>query len=79
MASKLADAAYEWLKKYAGSDGVSSDDLWLGMQSRYPELTEVSDKRKTPRTTLMRDLRKDRLERFVVGNRRVKLRKSEVD
>lgn len=73
MASKMADAAYEWLKKHGGRDGVSTDDLWSGMQETYPELTAISETRKTPRTTLMRDLRKDRNNRFVVGNRRVKL------
>ena len=73
MASRMADAAYTWMKNHAQKDGVSTDDLWKGMQQSYPELTAVSEHRKTPRTTLMRDLRKDGGQRFVVQNRRVRL------
>ena len=73
MASRMADAAYTWMKKHAQKDGVSTDELWKGMQQSYPELTAVSERRKTPRTTLMRDLRKDRDQRFVVQSRRVRL------
>jgi hypothetical protein len=50
---------------------ISSEDLWGALQKSNPELTAVSESRKTPRTTMMRDLRKD--GRFVVGNRRVSL------
>lgn len=74
MASKMANAAYEWLKKHGGKEGVSTEELWRGMQEAYPDVTAISERRKTPRTTLMRDLRKDGDQRFVVGNRRVKLR-----
>lgn len=73
MASKMADAAYEWLKRHGGKEGASTDELWRGMQAAYPDLAAVSEKRKTPRTTLMRDLRKDRSKRFIVQNRRVRL------
>jgi hypothetical protein len=73
MASRMADAAFDWMKKHGQKDGISTDDLWKGMQKAYPELTAVSEHRKTPRTTLMRDLRKDRNQRFIVQNRRVRL------
>lgn len=71
--SKYADAAFAWIKKNAPGGEVSTEELWTGLQSAHPELTEVREDRKTPRTTLMRDLRKDRLARFIVGGRRVKL------
>lgn len=48
---------------------VSTDELWAGLSKAHPELTTPSPTRKTPRTTCMRDLRKD--DRFQVGNRRV--------
>jgi hypothetical protein len=72
--SRLADAAFDWLRQHGNPSGVSSDDLWAGMEAAYPELTAVTPTRRTPRTTLMRDLRKDRAQRFVVGGRRVSLR-----
>ena len=72
--SKLSDAAYELLQKHSGKDGISSDELWIEMKERYPDLCAIRPDRKTPRTTLMRDLRKDKKERFVVANRRVKLK-----
>lgn len=75
VASKFANAAYHWLKNN-GQNEVSTDELWRGIQSAYPELTRVSDQRKTPRTTLMRDLRKDKEQRFILGKRRVALRSS---
>ena len=68
--SKFADAAYKWMHARNEND-VSSDDLWAGLREAVPDLTETSERRKTPRTTCMRDLRKD--ERFTVGNRRVSL------
>jgi transcriptional regulator of acetoin/glycerol metabolism len=68
--SKFSDATYAWMKRSKTRD-ISSDDLWAALQKSNPELTAVSEKRKTPRTTMMRDLRKD--QRFVVGNRRVSL------
>lgn len=71
--SRLSDAAYDWLARYAPADAVSSDELWAGLRREFPELTAVSERRKTPRTTLMRDLRIDKKRRFEVGNRRVAL------
>lgn len=70
--SKFAEAAEAWLKKHGHGRTVSSDDLWNGLCKENPELTAVSEKRKTPRTTCMRDLRKD--PAFSVGDRKVSLR-----
>lgn len=69
----MADAAFNWLNEHGGSGGVSTDELWRGMRAAYPELTAVSERRKTPRNTLMRDLRMDRKERFIVAEKRVRL------
>ena len=71
--SRLSDAAYDWLKRHAPAGAISSDELWSGLARDHPELTAVSQVRKTPRTTLMRDLRVDKMRRFVVGGRRVSL------
>jgi len=70
--SKFADAAERWLKKHARGKTVSSDELWNGLVQSDPELCATSENRKTPRTTCMRDLRKD--ERFELGERKVRLR-----
>lgn len=70
--SKFADAAESWMKRHAPNGGVSTDELWNGLSLEAPELTTPSPKRKTPRTTCMRDLRKD--GRFEVGERKVRLR-----
>ena len=71
--SKLADAAYSWLLENAGDRAVPSADLWKGLQKAFPALTTASEHRKTPRTTLMRDLRVDKAKRFIVESRTVKL------
>jgi hypothetical protein len=63
--SKLSDAAYEWLKKTSAGRPVSTKQLWEGLREEYPELTVVTESRKTPRTTLMRDIRLDRRKRFI--------------
>jgi hypothetical protein len=70
--SKFGDATYSWMT-HSGTQEVSSNDLWAALEHSHPELTTVSEKRKTPRTTMMRDLRADR--RFVVSNRRITLAK----
>jgi hypothetical protein len=70
--SKFSDAAYAWMQKHKKRE-VTTDDLWTGLSQSNPELTTPSEHRKTPRTTCMRDLRKD--ERFQVGDRRVSLTK----
>ena len=66
--SKFGNAAFVWMKNNRKHD-ISTDELWEGLQRNNPELTTPSEKRKTPRTTCMRDLRKD--SRFRVGSRRV--------
>jgi len=71
--SRLSDAAYEWMRANSPTASVSSEELWRGVSARYPQLTEITPTRKTPRTTLMRDLRKDVKRRFVVGGRKVGL------
>lgn len=71
--SKFADAAEKWMKKNALGKTVSSDELWNGLCESDAALCAVSETRKTPRTTCMRDLRKD--DRFEVGERKVSLRR----
>jgi hypothetical protein len=69
--SKMSEAAFAWMEKYHHRD-VSSDELWRGLQAERPDLATKTPARKTPRTTCMRDLRKD--TRFVVAGGRVMLR-----
>lgn len=71
--SRYADAAYEWLKKNSPDKPVSTDALWHGMRETYPDLTAVLSTRKTPRTTLMRDIRVDKQKRFIISLRTVRL------
>ena len=70
--SRFAAAAEEWLKQHARNRTVSTDELWSGLEKSNPELTTPEATRKTPRTTCMRDLRKDAA--FEIGDRKVKLR-----
>ncbi len=70
--SKFADAAETWMKKHARGKTISSDELWIGLSQADPVLCAASENRKTPRTTCMRDLRKD--DRFEVGDRKIRLR-----
>jgi hypothetical protein len=56
--SKFSDAAFALMKRRAVTS-ISSDDLWRGLRESEPELTAVTPTRKTPRTTAMRDIRKD--------------------
>lgn len=71
--SRYADAAYAWLKENAPDRDVTSNELWHGLNQARPDLTTPGEHRKTPRTTLMRDLRKDPANRFVVGERKVRI------
>ena len=68
--TKFGSAALEWMQRAKKAD-VSTDELWKGLSETRPDLTAVAERRKTPRTTCMRDLRKD--DHFEVGGRRVKL------
>lgn len=68
--TKFSNAAYAWMQSHKKRE-VSSDELWGGLKESSPELTTPSERRKTPRTTCMRDLRKD--PRFRMGNRKVAL------
>jgi len=71
--SRLSDAAFEWLQRNAPS-GTTTGALWNGLQCDYPELTEPSEARKTPRNSLMRDMRYDATERFEVAKGLVRIR-----
>lgn len=62
--SKFGDAAFSWMRANRLST-VTSSELWAGLEATLPELTSKSATRKTPRSTCMRDLRKD--SRFKVG------------
>lgn len=70
--SRFAEAAEKWLRKNAAGKTVSTDDLWNGLCRDNPELTIPAENRKTPRTTCMRDLRKDAA--FNIGERKVSLK-----
>ena len=72
--SRLSDAAFEYMRRHHDGQEITTDELWRGMKSAFPELTAVTGQRKTPRNTLMRDIRLDRLHRFEVENRRVRLK-----
>jgi hypothetical protein len=69
--TKFSNAVYAWMQKNKKHD-VTTNELWDGLSKSNPDLTTPSEQRKTPRTTCMRDLRKD--ERFKVGDRRVALK-----
>jgi len=71
--SRLSDAAFDWLQRNAPS-GTTTGTLWEGLRRDYPELAEPSEARKTPRHTLMRDLRYDATQRFEIGNGLVRIR-----
>ncbi len=70
--TKFSKAAFEWMQRHKKVE-VASDELWAGLCATYPELTTVTEHRKTPRTTCMRDLRKD--ARFIIRERRIRLLK----
>jgi len=68
--TRFSRATYEWMRRHDKQE-VSSNELWAGLTESNPELTIATAARKTPRTTCMRDLRKD--PRFDVGDRRIRL------
>jgi hypothetical protein len=69
--SKLSDAAFAWMQRNQRLT-VSSDELWNALRATRPDLTDTTPTRKTPRTTCMRDLRKD--SRFAVGKGQINLK-----
>ena len=73
--SRFADAAYEWLMKNAPLEGTTTKLLWEGLHVTVPELTAVSERRKTPYNTLIRDMRLDRFDRFHIYRGWIKLRR----
>jgi hypothetical protein len=70
--SKFSDAAFAIMHRRREAS-ISSADLWKAMREAEPELTATTPTRKTPRTTAMRDIRKD--ARFVVQGGRIELAK----
>jgi hypothetical protein len=68
--SKFGDAVFVWMTR-ANKRAATSKEIWDELGRSRPELVVVSGTRKTPRTTMMRDLRKD--SRFVVGGGTVAL------
>ncbi len=71
--ARFAEAAEAWLKRHSPGKPVTTDELWRGLCAEHPQLTTPTENRKTPRTTCMRDLRKDGA--FEIGNRKVGLRR----
>jgi hypothetical protein len=71
--SRFSDAAFTWMRSQRRSVATSAD-LWQGLEVDRPDLATKTETRKTPRATLMRDLRKD--PRFVVGGGKIALRES---
>jgi hypothetical protein len=57
--SRFAAAAAEWFRVAAPGNTVSTAALWASLRERHPDLTTPTERRKTPRATCMRDLRKD--------------------
>jgi len=70
--SRFAAAAEEWLRKNAAGKVLSTREFWEGLCAAYPELTTPSERRKTPKATCMRDLRKD--PAFQLGAGKISLR-----
>jgi len=69
----MADAAFRWLSKNAPRGTVSRKALWEGLCRDHPELTTPSPTRKTPRATLMRDIRQDKQRRFIADRDGIRL------
>ena len=72
--AKFASAAEEWLRAHAANHPVTTQEFWDGLCRERPDLTTPSERRKTPRATCMRDVRKDAA--FEVGNGHIALRKT---
>jgi hypothetical protein len=71
--SRFADAAFSWLQEHALERKVTTRELWDGLCLADPELTAASEKRKTPYSTFLRDIRLDSKHRFIVGGGFVEL------
>lgn len=76
LGMRLADIAYDWLISNHPSNSVEASVLWSAMQKIDPIRTSVSETRKTPRTTFMRDLRMDKRQRFVVSRGKISIRQA---
>ncbi len=62
--TRFGEAVYAWMKREK-KRSATSDEVWAALAEIDPALTTKSETRKTPRTTMMRDLRKD--TRFTVS------------
>lgn len=69
--SRYSDAVFELLRDKHVRE-VSSKDLWHLLSAARPDLTAATANRKTPRATVMRDLRKD--ARFTVARGNIAIR-----
>ena len=70
--SRFIEPAKAWLSKHAGGKPMSTKAFWEGFCRDHPELTEATEKRKTPKATCMRDLRYN--DAFEVGGGRISLK-----
>jgi len=71
--SPYAAAAEGWMREHATpGEPIPTKRLWSGLCSINPDITAPNERRKTPRNTCMRDLRKD--DAFVVGSGKVTLK-----
>jgi hypothetical protein len=57
--ARFADAAEQWFRRTNAPKAVTTAELWNGLCVLFPELTTPSERRKTPKATCMRDVRKD--------------------
>ncbi len=70
--TKFGRAVHDWMTAEKKRT-ATSNEIWATLERLDPELTAKTETRKTPRTTMMRDLRKD--GRFEVADGRVSLLK----
>ncbi len=71
--SRFIEPAKEWLSKHNGREPITLRDFWQGLSLNYPELTQPSEGRKTPRATCMRDLRYSSDFEVIKGTIRIKI------
>ena len=57
--SKFSDAAFAVMRERKAAT-MTTRDLWAALEAKHPELTAKTPARKTPRTTCMRDISKDK-------------------
>jgi hypothetical protein len=57
--SKFSDAAFSIIQARKVAT-ITTRDLWAALEVAHPQLTAKTPTRKTPRTTCMRDILKDK-------------------